>query len=237
MRTIFIGDVHGCHLTLDKLVNETLNIQLDDHLIMLGDYVDRGPRSKQVIDFLIDLKEKGQNLTLLKGNHESMFQDTWNMEPRDEDYDIWKSCNGGRETLESFGVGHSRFIDARYLDFLKSLALFTEIVNPPTIAAHAGLDFSAPDPLTPTRHMLWIRPWDMNVNKAWLGKRILVHGHTPTRRSEIEAELANLEEDQILCIDNGCFQKGRDGYGNLCAFDATNRKLYFEPCIDNCVGY
>ena len=71
MRILAIGDIHGCSIAFDTLI-ASVQPQPNDKIITLGDYVDRGPDSKGVIDRLIALHETGQ-LTALRGNHELMM--------------------------------------------------------------------------------------------------------------------------------------------------------------------
>ena len=77
--------------------------------------------------------------------------------------------------------------------------------------------------------MMWIRPWQMNIDKVWLNGRVVVHGHTPTDRSTIETQLTFLNERPMIDIDAGCvFHK----LGYLCALDLTNRELHFQESVD-----
>lgn len=96
MRILAIGDIHGCSKAFDTLM-QAVKLQPDDHLITLGDYVDRGPDSKGVIDRLIGLNHTGQ-LVALRGNHEIMMLDAYCDRHRLEG---WLAC-GGRETLASY---------------------------------------------------------------------------------------------------------------------------------------
>ena len=78
-RTIAIGDIHGCPATLDVLLTK-LALSTEDHLIFVGDYVDRGPDSKAVIERLLELEEAseertGPHCTFLRGNHDQMMLD------------------------------------------------------------------------------------------------------------------------------------------------------------------
>jgi serine/threonine protein phosphatase 1 len=98
MRTLAIGDVHGCLTALDTLLG-VVNLKSDDHLIFLGDYIDRGPDSKGVLDRVIRLRLTGQVETL-RGNHELM------MLAANEDRTAlrsWLYC-GGQEALDSYST-------------------------------------------------------------------------------------------------------------------------------------
>lgn len=106
MRTLAIGDIHGCSASLDHLLN-FIELKPSDLLITLGDYVDRGPDSKGVLDRLIQLHLTGQ-LIPLRGNHEIMMLAA--RESRDNVM-FWFSC-GGIETLESYPpAGYSPTIE------------------------------------------------------------------------------------------------------------------------------
>ena len=78
--------------------------------------------------------------------------------------------------------------------------------------------------------MIWIRNWYTDINYQWLGKRIIVHGHTPMKKTEIEKMFRTMDAMQVLDIDAGCcFDYA--GYGHLCAVDLTNRAIYFRKRI------
>ena len=71
-RRLAIGDIHGCFYTLESLLAQ-INLQQNDQLFFLGDYINRGSHSAKVLDYLIALKNTNLNIFLLRGNHEQMF--------------------------------------------------------------------------------------------------------------------------------------------------------------------
>src|SRR5438105_12925967 len=97
MRYLAIGDIHGYSDVLRALL-EFVKAAPEDQIITLGDYVDRGPNSRGVLDQLIALNETGR-LTALRGNHDFMM-----LEARKGELYLqeWSDC-GGRSTLESYG--------------------------------------------------------------------------------------------------------------------------------------
>src|SRR6478672_11639404 len=109
MRTLAIGDIHGCLRALDALL-ELVRPQPEDLLVTLGDYVDRGPDSPGVLDRLISLKSACR-LVPLKGNHDLMMLDALDNPDAFRD---WLST-GGRKTAQSYGVA------ANWDDFTKAL--------------------------------------------------------------------------------------------------------------------
>src|SRR4051812_16114737 len=100
MRVLAIGDIHGCLHPLDDLL-AWVKPAADDTLVMLGDYVDRGPDTRGVLDRLIELKRRHPRLVCLRGNHELMM-----LGARDgdrSDLKMWLSV-GGVQTLGSYGT-------------------------------------------------------------------------------------------------------------------------------------
>src|SRR6266849_4685093 len=123
MRTLAIGDIHGCLDALNLLL-QRVDLRPEDCVIALGDYVDRGPNARGVMDRVIQLHETGQ-LVALRGNHDAMMLDARKASGRG----LWLAV-GGRETLESYGVAfpeafritdvperHWRFLEEELLDW------------------------------------------------------------------------------------------------------------------------
>ena len=100
MRVLAIGDVHGCLGPLDDLL-AWVKPAPDDLVVTLGDYVDRGPDSRGVIDRLIGLKRSGAKLVCLRGNHEVMMFEAWKGGYAEKK--MWLSV-GGVQTLGSYGT-------------------------------------------------------------------------------------------------------------------------------------
>ncbi len=104
-RTLAIGDIHGCFDALQALA-AFVGIRRDDELVMLGDYVDRGPQSREVIEWLIAF-DRTHTLVPLRGNHEVMML---NARHHDSDRLTWGRV-GGIETLESYAVDEGGMAD------------------------------------------------------------------------------------------------------------------------------
>ncbi|HKL17824.1 MAG TPA: metallophosphoesterase family protein, partial [Halalkalibaculum sp.] len=98
---VAIGDVHGCLNSLQALA-EKLEKYSDRQFVFLGDYIDRGPDSKGVVDFLLEYREK-QDCIFLRGNHEQMLLDAYH----NDDLDLWL-MNGGRSKLVSYGSKYNQ---------------------------------------------------------------------------------------------------------------------------------
>lgn len=230
MRKIAISDIHGCKNTFLELLDKIALTQ-SDALYLLGDYVDRGPDSRGVLDEIFKLRRQGYNVHCLRGNHEELI-----LQAASRDFtglERWL-LSDGKKTMDSFGVEHCADIPEEYLDFMRELPYFMETDG--YILVHGGLDFNLSDPLADTSRMCWIRTsaWYPAIRYDWLGSRIILHGHTPTATEHIENQFLGLEIDRYLDIDAGCVFaeerfSDRDGMGALCAFDMTNRMLTFQP--------
>jgi serine/threonine protein phosphatase 1 len=181
--TYVIPDVHG---RLD-LLNLAL-IRIADHaggrratLVLLGDYIDRGPAGRQVIERLIGFRSETLKLIALKGNHEVMM-----VEACCERVELnWWIENGGGATLASYG-GSSRDISTAvvprsHLNWLSDLALMH--VDRHRVYVHAGVDPAVPLKLQTERTLLW-KIYPEGFGKGH-GFRHVVHGHQANPRGPI----------------------------------------------------
>lgn len=223
-RRFAVGDVHGCSRTLQKMVEEVLQLTKADGLYLLGDLIDRGPASKGVLDYLMTLHAEGYDIEAIRGNHEEMLLYAMS-DPAD--CKIWFG-NGGWATLREFGVDTPGAIPQRYIDFIESLPYYIEAEN--YIFVHAGLDFTTENPLrdTPHQYMLWSRDSDCKADATKIGGRIMVTAHTVMPLSEIRASL----DTSHIQLDNGCYDKGEIGCGALVALDLDTRELLVQPNVE-----
>ena len=227
MSTWAITDIHGCAYTFESLLR-TIDFTRDDTLFLLGDYMDRGPRSKDVLDTILRLRNDGYTVECLLGNHDWVMLHALD-EPNTEEARNWKTRFGGRETLRSFGTTSEQGINTRYINFLQSMHYYWEYKN--LILVHAGLNLEQENPLMDREAMLWIRYDDRKVSKAWLGDRIIVHGHTPHAQRRIRRQVKGRAERPIIGIDNGCVYR-RVGMNHLCALELDTLELVFERNVD-----
>jgi len=141
-RTFAISDLHGCPETLRIIVENQLRPQPHDRFLFLGDYIDRGPDSKGVVDYIFQLQNAGFEVRALRGNHEALMLAAFESGDH-ESIDLWMR-NGGRSTLDSFGISDVRQLPHRYLSFFESLDYYLELEN--CLLVHAGFNCHAPDP-------------------------------------------------------------------------------------------
>ena len=190
-----IGDVHGHYEKLRNLFDELRShINPDDTVIFLGDYIDRGPSSFEVIEFLLALSGVYRTVFLM-GNHEDMFITYLNR----KDYTGNYFRNGGGYTVKSYIKNLNALIlpDA-HIDFLNNLKLYYE--GDDFIAVHAGLNPDIEDISLQTREdILWIRHDFYLAEKRW--PKTIIFGHTPTPYIINSDSVFVDEEKNIIGID------------------------------------
>lgn len=189
-----VGDIHGCLDRLDVLLQRIPVDWSADRLIFLGDYIDRGPDSRQVIELLLDYKRRyGDRITFLEGNHEWMFSRYL----EGEDCGSFLLC-GGRQTVESYGLkGKAVEVPDSHREFLEDLEPFHQTES--YIFVHAGVRPGIPLAEQSLEDLLWIRSPFLESPYNW-GKRV-VFGHTPFS--------APLLEENKIGIDTGAVYGGR----------------------------
>ena len=222
-RIYAVGDVHGRADLLAALLR-----RIDDHRannpiattveVLLGDYVDRGPSSRQVIELLIHRMARGETVCL-KGNHEALLLQFL------QNPDVYKNWFdlGGASTLLSYGIVPERqprgaglkamlaalnaVLPSKHLEFLTGLPYSYTCGD--YFFVHAGVRPGIPLTRQNPQDLMWIRD-DFLLSKVNFGKMI-VHGHTPV----IEPEMW----DNRIAIDTGAYATGKltclviDGHG------------------------
>ena len=222
-RRFAISDIHG-HLPPLKRLLQRLDYGSDDELFLLGDFIDRGPDSKGVIDKVEDLRATGHAVHCLRGNHEQM---ALSAAPGNGAWRSWLA-HGGKDTCASWGTYGEWTVPPAYRRWMEALPLSLE--SPGYVMVHAGIDHDRADPLAATQDLLWLRDWYTPEVKNWLNGRILLHGHTPQTRSLIAAQAANAETRGVVGIDAGCFHT-RAGMGHLCALRLGTNEVTFEERV------
>lgn len=218
-RLFAISDIHGCFKPFYELIVNTIKLTKSDQLILLGDYIDRGDQSKEVVDFILDLHKEGFNITPLAGNHEVMLIDSY-YDP--EMMPLW-SMNSGMSTLESFGIQHIREIDKKYLEFFTSLEYYKIIDR--VIFVHAGFDDFAVNPFEDKHGMIW--ECSLSYKNPALSGKTIIHGHRPKTISYVKKLIA--KKSKVIPIDTGCVYEKQNGYGNLSALEVNSMTLFSVP--------
>ncbi|MDP4240736.1 MAG: metallophosphoesterase family protein, partial [Bacteroidota bacterium] len=215
-RMFAIGDIHGCFDTLRTLVEQKIRIKKNDQIIFLGDYIDRGPHSKEVIDYILDLQSNGFNIRALIGNHEAMLL---NALDRTERLWAWLQ-NGAEETLKSFGIRSLKDLGPKYITFFRNLNYYFAIDQ--FLFVHAGFNDKATNPFDDKYSMVWTR--NEHYEHPSLKDKIIVHGHTPIPVEKCRERLQM--NRKVINIDTGCVYAEYPGYGKLTALEINSMTLY-----------
>jgi len=207
-----IGDIHG---ELALLKDAISRIEKDGgpsaRVVFLGDYIDRGPDSRGVIEYLVDGLADGKKWTCLLGNHDQLF--CLFMEDCEAqmtlDYHWLHDRLGGKETLKGYGIDidnndtlqniHTRTCAAvpdAHIEFLESLPNFYQ--QDGLFFAHAGIRPGIPLERQSQQDLLWIRNEFLEDTRPH--PMLVVHGHTPVAKP--------LHYGNRVNLDTGC------GYGN-----------------------
>ncbi|MCX5748521.1 MAG: metallophosphoesterase family protein [Proteobacteria bacterium] len=243
-RTFAIGDIHGDLACLEKLFTRLPKITSEDTVVFLGDYVDRGPDSAKVVQWVRDFESTSPaNVVSLRGNHE----DAW-LEVVDRGWAefVFPRGNGCFESLRSWADGpppaedelpteselaammSGSFLPTEVLGWFRGLRHFYE--NEHAIFVHAGIKrsngvFPHPSEVKPPRALLWLRDRDFFEN--YRGK-LVVFGHTTTRTLPNELSTYTPDDPSDLwagpaCVglDTAC---GKGGF--LTAFELPGRVVY-----------
>jgi len=190
-----IGDIHGCYVELQDLYSGIQNHT--DEVYSVGDLIDRGPDSKQVIQFCID-----NNIKPVRGNHEEILLKAIN-KPRYKEYqgydtnlENWR-YNGGNRTIKSY-IGDSvtnfktfvkEFKETGHFEFISNLPLKIELDN--CIITHGGIVTN-----THPENVLWNRAVPSKLDK------IQIIGHTPNRK-------VIHKQNHYINVDTGCVFWGK----------------------------
>lgn len=214
-----IADIHGCSNTFKRLV-EKLNLSHKDQLFLLGDYVNRGPDSAGVFDFIFHLIKQKYQVFPLVGNHEIML-----LEANRNKY-ILKNFTQKYNAQNVVDVRTEK-IKSEYVRFIESLPYYYILED--FLLVHAGFNFAAFDPLQDFEAMLYIR--NFKTEDKFLQGRQVVHGHSPRPMLTIQHHInTNLP---TIPLDNGCVYQGKkENLGNLIAFNLATKDLVQQKNVD-----
>jgi len=206
-RLIAIGDVHGCVHALDKVLEE-IGPTADDQLVFLGDLVDQGKETREVLDRILDLQTRTQ-VTLIEGNHEEMM---FAARESEKALRYWENC-GGVATLNSYEFGAKLDqIPPEHWALLEQGLDYYETED--YIFTHANYAYDVPMDEQLGYQLRWSLFEPAKERPHMSGKTVLV-GHTEQADAEI------LDLGFALCIDTACWR-----YGWLTALDVRSGQVW-----------
>lgn len=216
-RRIVIGDVHGHYDTLVALL-DSVSPTSTDRIYFLGDLIDRGPKSAQVVDLVMR-----NQFGCLRGNHEEMLLDVVGTgEVSVELYQSWL-YSGGHATVESYDSK----IPQEHIDWIKNLPLYIDLGD--YWLVHAGVDPSIPLTQQCADQFCWIREDFHTCDRAYFSDKLIITGHT------ITFNLPGVKPGQIavgkgwLDIETGAYHHNS---GWMTALDLDRHKVYQANTFD-----
>ena len=195
MRTYALSDIHGC---LDKLVALVERCRVNGghsaKFVFLGDYIDRGPDSRGVLEFVIDLQRRmPSQVVCLCGNHEDL---ALNAIDDASQIDQWLVHNGGDKALRSYGATHPSEVPADHVAWLR--ALVTHHDDGRRFFVHAGINPARPLDRQNRHDLLWMREPFLSDPRDY--GRFIVHGHTPIKGGQPDLRVNRVNVDTAAVL-------------------------------------
>jgi serine/threonine protein phosphatase 1 len=239
MNIFAIGDVHGCLSELTALHKKILTHNQfnpkNDLIIYLGDYIDRGKNSKEVIDQIIKLKRNNLKIICLMGNHEEFMLDF--LFNKSNNIEQWVNF-GLDQTLRSYDIELVDFIKSgfgddiidnlrntllakmseEHINFFKELEI--SFSSEKYLFVHAGIDPKKSLRDQSKKDYLWSRSKNF-FDKNFKSEKIIVHGHTP--------ELESINYPFRINIDTGCYFSGK--LSSVCLSDYDDSRLFINNLL------
>lgn len=210
MRLFAMGDIHGCANAL-RLLDQELAFGSGDTVVTLGDYVNRGPGTREVIEHLLELRSRCRLVTL-RGNHEVMM-----LRARDERsfFSKWLTY-GGTDTLESYGATTIDDIPAAHWDFIESTVSYHE--EEQNFFVHANVVPDLPLDEQPEKTLFWAH---FGAPRPHISGRRMLCGHTVQKSGRplnyghaVCLDTYAYGGGWLTCLDvatNACWQASQDG--------------------------
>ncbi|MEG3977899.1 metallophosphoesterase family protein [Microcoleus sp. herbarium8] len=219
-RRIVIGDVHG-HYDGLMLLLEALAPSLKDRVYFLGDLIDRGPKSAQVLDFV----QHSPYQTLL-GNHEQLMLEA--LSGPQVDMRAWQfwMYSGGEATVASYK--ETGMMPYKHLDWLRSLPTYIDLGD--IWLVHAGVHPAMPINEQSSEQLCWIRKEFHTISKPYFPNKLIITGHTITFTFEGVRPGELVRGQGWLDIDTGAYHP-KSGW--LTGFDLNYRRVYQVNVFNN----
>jgi len=211
-RRIAIGDIHGCFQTFKALI-ATINPTQNDQIFILGDLIDKGKYSKEVVDYIINWQEKGYHFLVIRGNHEQSFLTAYQC--GFEFFVTYLEENQTDDFLEDL---------EKYLAFFSQLPYCFDLGD--WLVCHTTFLINEQSLY---RGMKGLFP-RINFEIKDLRTKKQVVGHFVETLEVIQKSIA--QKSPIILLDSGCVYKQNDGLGYLSAMDLDSYELIAQENID-----
>ncbi|MGE5656196.1 MAG: metallophosphoesterase family protein [Actinomycetota bacterium] len=219
-RRIVIGDVHGHYDGLMTLL-EALAPNSGDRVYFLGDLIDRGPKSAQVVDFV-----QRSSYQSLMGNHEQLMLEA--MPSGNVDSRAWQAWlySGGEATIASYV--DTGIMPQQHLAWMRSLPTYLDLGD--IWLAHAGVDPKLPLDQQSANQLCWIRGEFHRITEPYFPNKLIITGHTITFTFESVEPGELVQGAGWLDIDTGAYHP-KSGW--LTGYDVSYRRVYQVNVFDH----
>jgi serine/threonine protein phosphatase 1 len=208
-----IGDIHGCYDSLCHLIEEKIQPQTEDRIIFLGDLIHKGSKSKEVLDYVMELKSSSYRVSCIRGNHEQK---------------LLMAYDNGFEYLEHHLASYNSMdlLDGNleeYLDFCGQMEYCLYVDD--FLLSHVGFSQGTRQPSTDTRALFPQMAFEVELENQ---KQI--HGH---QSSSLEEMQQRIEGNALkISLDGGCVYKHEEAFGQLCALELKSMQLFAQANIE-----
>ena len=217
-RRFAISDVHGCAKTF-KAILDQIRFTKNDQLFLVGDMVNRGPSSNEVLEHILKLQSENYEIYFIRGNHEQAVLNTRRKSIGQRKRSL--KANNSSNLLDENGK-----LIKKYKDLIKSSYHFIETED--YFFVHAGFNHKAENPFEDRKAMLNIRKF--KSKKDYLKGKTSVIGHTPKDLSKIVRRIKKGKKK--FYIDNGCANYKTKGQGHLICLDLDTKAIIIQINID-----
>lgn len=218
-RQLVIPDIHACAKTFKALIAK-VQLKKQDHLFLLGDYINKGPDNVGVIDYILKLLEEGYQVFPLRGNHEDMLLASHYTALHPE-YRRVPTLQKRRGIVDK-----NRRILPKYQAFFSHLPYFYELEN--YFLVHAGFNLQAADPFRDYESMLWLP--DFQYEKPSLAGKNIIVGHVTELLQFIQEDI--VKRAPLIHLDNGAYKTHYMFKGNLLCLNLDSFELLIQENIE-----
>ncbi|TBR58972.1 serine/threonine protein phosphatase [Mastigocladus laminosus UU774] len=219
-RRIVIGDVHGHYEGLMRLL-DAIAPASNDQVYFLGDLIDRGPQSAQVVDFVKDTPYQ-----CLLGNHEQMLLNVLTKRIPTPTVQAWL-YSGGQATVSSY---EEATIPHDHLEWFDNLPTYIDLGD--IWLVHAGVNPFIPLEAQTADQLCWVRDEFHSIQKPYFADKLMIIGHTITFTLPGVSPGQLAQGEGWLDIDTGAYHP-RSGW--LTGLDITNNLVYQANVLKNCI--
>ena len=217
-RILVIPDIHGCSKTFMELLDK-IQLSEDDYLFLLGDLINRGKNSKEVIEQIIKLIEHDYKIFPIRGNHEHRLIERHLKEYSDDDLNL-PSPFRNRDLTDQ-----KNRIKPEYLGLISNLPYYFELDN--FYLVHAGFNLSSPDFFNDYESMIWLSEFETQ-NK--INNKQVIVGHKTKNLEVIKHEIEI--NNPVIHLDNGCVYKKNSNLGSLLCLNLNTKELIIQKNVD-----